>query len=234
MASRAAGTTVLSASTRNRVDDVTVTPPWVDRPGCYSRGGYDSNARAGPAAQARRFARQGYASPTTPVASLEKSALMLGTAKRTLGGIVNGSRTARPSHRHAFVPLLVLFTTAVILGIIATSALAWEKPVNWEHGGATENTCDVSGCHGDRSLHERGLPPLRLSRDVQDVERGEVLAVPPPGSGHDGEQDGRRVHGDVSPRARRQELVRDDVLARRDAASRARRATARRARRATA
>jgi hypothetical protein len=70
---------------------------------------------------------------------------MLATAKRTLGGIVNGSRTPRPSIPRTIFPLLVLIAMAVILIAAATPAFAWDK---WKHSSAqSEGDCYSSGCH---------------------------------------------------------------------------------------
>ena len=56
---------------------------------------------------------------------------------------MNGSRTARPSSPRTFFPLLIL--SALLLALVAAApALAYE---DWEHGGASESTCDSSGCH---------------------------------------------------------------------------------------
>jgi len=57
---------------------------------------------------------------------------------------VNGSRTVRPSSPRTFFPLLILIALLLALVAAAAPASAYEK---WEHGGATESTCDVSGCH---------------------------------------------------------------------------------------
>jgi hypothetical protein len=74
---------------------------------------------------------------------------MLGTAKRTLGGIVNGSRTLRPSNPRTIFPLLVLIAVVVAMLVASASAFAWgEDKTTWEHGTATQkSSCDGSGCH---------------------------------------------------------------------------------------
>ena len=74
---------------------------------------------------------------------------MHGTAKRTLGGIVNGSRTARPSSPRTVVPLLILIALLLTLLVAAAPASAFKE---WKHSTATEKkSCsDTSGCHKDQ------------------------------------------------------------------------------------
>ena len=114
IASRSAGTIVLSASTRNRVGEGAVVSPW-------ARVLTDATpAEAAPHLRHRRL----HLSP--------RWFLLPGTERRTPGGIVNGSRTARPSSPRSFFPLLIL--SALLLALVAAApALAYD---DWEHGGA--------------------------------------------------------------------------------------------------
>jgi hypothetical protein len=57
---------------------------------------------------------------------------------------VNGSLAQCPPRPRTSLPLLTLLALAVALLLGAAPALAYE---NWEHGRATESTCNSSGCH---------------------------------------------------------------------------------------
>ena len=60
---------------------------------------------------------------------------------------MNGSRTQCPLSPRTFFPPLILIALLLALLVAATPASAYE---DWEHGGAGESTCDVSGCHKDK------------------------------------------------------------------------------------
>jgi len=61
---------------------------------------------------------------------------------------VNGSPTSRPSSPRTVFPLCILIALLFALLVAAAPASAYDS---WEHGGASKSTCDLSGCHGDKT-----------------------------------------------------------------------------------